>query len=458
MSDDAGRLAERFTFASDDFPELAALVWFNLTPAVRSQLGSEFDLSPPMFGVVGQRGKLCTHGHYAGEFWTVQFSMNDPDTVRFNRACERFKSLASQAKVPDIVGRPPADDARLLTLLAEAPGVEKWGRHPTDTCLWADPSAKRLYQTCPDWDDPNAVRQPARPDLGLGARVSSPVPSADVMRNGFDPTWWCAHLPNVFLRAAEWLRQPRLHTLKMNSDTAHPATSQKPKTKLSRAHAPLLLKAIGDFEKVLLDATPNNPVVIDVAQRWIDGNTLTQLGGRAEELQGGALVEAAWRPILDLLGTESDIASSDFPDEVKLKLNECRADYDRMSVMRSQLVKNTFAGIEYRQFLQQLRGMLETANYSDPQRRILRILLRAGATESRKGIGRPEIAKEMPKIDTYDGKKRACEAGDLSKHLEPLKTAGLYESKTGRAPKLWLTAKGRREAERLLHEEEGNTA
>lgn len=235
-------------------------------------------------------------------------------------------------------------------------------------------------------------------------------------------------------------------------------TRRNPAMPLSRAHAPLLSKAIEDFHQVLADPTPNNLVVIEVAQKWIDGSTQKGQGVNAAEVHSGTLVEAAWRPILELIGTEADIANSDFPDEVKLKLNDLRLDYDRMSVMRSHLVKNKLAGIEYRQFLKQLHGMLEAANYSDQQRRILRILLRAGATESSKGIGRPTIAESMPKIETYDGEKRACKADDLSKHLEPLKEAGLYDSKKGRVPKLWLTAKGRSEAERLLREECGNTA
>lgn len=227
---------------------------------------------------------------------------------------------------------------------------------------------------------------------------------------------------------------------------------------LSRAHAPLLSKAIDDFHQLLLDPTHNNPVVTELVQRYFDGSTLQETTPKATEVTGaGVLIDVAWRPILDIIRTEADIADSDFPDEVKLMLGKLRDDYDRMSVMRSQLVKNKLAGIEYRQFLKQLRGMLEAANYSDHQRRILLIMLRAGATEPSKGIGRPEIAKKMPKIDAYDGMKRVCEAGDLSKHLEPLKDAGLYSSSKGSKAKLWLTVKGRHEAERLLREECGNT-
>lgn len=205
--EEAGRLAKRFTSASDDFPDLSALVWFNLTPSVRAGNGVHFDFTPPMFKVSGQRGE---HRNYCWdrEWWSVQFFTDIGDEGRFKLACMRFESMALKAGVPEVEGRPPAADARLLTFLSDADGVQKLGRHPTDPYFWADPSGKHLHQSCPDWDDPNAVLHPARPGLH-GASVSAPMPSAEVMRNGFRPEWWCAHLPNVFQRAAEWLEKSK---------------------------------------------------------------------------------------------------------------------------------------------------------------------------------------------------------------------------------------------------------
>lgn len=211
-SDEARRLAVRFESASDDYPDLSALVWFNLTLDVpvgtRSESGGHLEVTPPMFEISGKQGAFRRYS-CNDKWWAVQLFTSDHDDVRFNRACKLFESLASQAGVPDTVGRPRPADTCLLTLLADADEVEKFGRHPTDPYLWANPSGKHIHVACPSWDSPDAVRQPACPESGRSANVGAPVPPLEAVRNGFHPEWWCAHLPNLFLRAAKWLQGPK---------------------------------------------------------------------------------------------------------------------------------------------------------------------------------------------------------------------------------------------------------